>query len=156
VSRRRDYYDDPTAPTLNSLVPGGSALVVDDQGRILLQRRTDSGNWSLPGGTMDLGETLGGTVVRETREETGLDIELTGILGIYTDPRHVIVWADGESRQEFVVVFTARVTGGTLAVSDESTEVAFVPPADIPDLQMHESVRLRIGHWLRGGPPHIG
>ena len=60
MSRRVDYYDDPAAPPPNSLVPGGSALVADDQGRILLQRRADSGNWSLPGGTMDLGETLGG------------------------------------------------------------------------------------------------
>jgi ADP-ribose pyrophosphatase YjhB (NUDIX family) len=90
VSRRTDYNHDPTAPAANSLVPGGSALVVDDEGRILLQRRADSGNWALPGGTMDIGETLGATVVRETREETGLDVELTGILGIYTDPGHVI------------------------------------------------------------------
>lgn len=59
MSRRVDYFDDPAAPAANSLVPGGSALVSDDQGRILLQRRSDSGNWSLPGGTMQLGETLG-------------------------------------------------------------------------------------------------
>jgi ADP-ribose pyrophosphatase YjhB (NUDIX family) len=58
VSGRRDYYHDPAAPRANSLVPGGSALVVDDYGRVLLQRRTDSGNWALPGGTMDIGETL--------------------------------------------------------------------------------------------------
>jgi 8-oxo-dGTP pyrophosphatase MutT (NUDIX family) len=156
MGTRRDYYDDPDAPTPNSLVPGGSALVVDDQGRLLLQRRRDSGNWSLPGGTMDLGETLGGAVVRETREETGLDVELTGIVGVYTDPRHVIAYADGEVRQEFVVVFSARIVGGDLAVSDESTEVAFINPADVPDLQMDQSVRLRIQHWLEGGPPYIG
>jgi ADP-ribose pyrophosphatase YjhB (NUDIX family) len=156
VSRRVDYYDDPDAPAPNSLVPGGSALVVDDQGRIRLQRRTDSGNWSLPGGAMELGETLGDAVVRETREETGLNVELTGILGIYTDPRHVIAYADGETRQEFVVVYTARVIGGELAVSDESTEVAFVDPADIAGLPMHESVRLRIGHWIEGQAPYIG
>jgi 8-oxo-dGTP pyrophosphatase MutT (NUDIX family) len=156
VSRRVDYFDDPDAPEPNSLVPGGSALVVDEQGRILLQRRADSGNWSLPGGTMELGETLGGAVVRETREETGFDVELIGILGIYTDPRHVIAYADGEVRQEFVVVFTARPVHGVLAVSDESTEVAWVDPADIGDMQMHESVRLRIGHWTAGTAPHIG
>jgi 8-oxo-dGTP pyrophosphatase MutT (NUDIX family) len=72
-----------------------------------VRRRADSGNWSLPGGTMNLGETLGGAVVRETREETGLDVELTGVLGIYTNPGHVIAYRDGEVRQEFVVVFTA-------------------------------------------------
>ncbi|MFY1689456.1 NUDIX domain-containing protein [Plantactinospora sp. WMMB782] len=156
MSRRVDYFDDPSAPAATSLVPGGAAVVVDEQGRLLLQRRADSGNWSLPGGTMELGETLGAAVVREVREETGLDVELTGILGIYTDPRHVIAYADGEVRQEFVVAFTARPVGGNLAVSAESTEVAWFDPAAVVDLRMHESVRLRIGHWLDGGGPHIG
>jgi len=156
VSRRVDYFDDPVAPAANSLVPGGSALVSDDQGRILLQRRADSGNWSLPGGTMHIGETLGGAVVRETREETGLDVELTGVVGIYTDPRHVIAYQDGEVRQEFVVVFSARPVGGELAVSPESTEVGWFDPGEVDGLQMHESVRLRIRHWLAGGAPHIG
>ena len=156
MSRRTDYWDDPAAPAANSLVPGGSALVTDDDGRILLQRRADSGNWSLPGGVMELGEGLPDAVVRETREETGFDVEVTGIVGIYTSPRHIIAYADGEVRQEFVVVLTARLLGGELAVSDESKEVAWFDPADLPGLTMHESVRLRIGHWLQGGGPHIG
>ncbi|MFI7001638.1 NUDIX domain-containing protein [Nocardia sp. NPDC050175] len=88
MSNRRDYYRDPDAPRANSLVPGGSALIVDEDGAILMQRRSDSGNWSLPGGTMEIGETLEQCVVRETKEETGLDIEITGLLGIYTDPIH--------------------------------------------------------------------
>lgn len=157
MSRRTDYYHDPHAPVANSLVPGGSALVVDGAGRILLQRRADSGNWSLPGGTMDIGETLGGAVVRETREETGLIVELTGILGVYTDPGHVIAYEDGEVRQEFVVVFTARAVGGELAVSDESTDVRFVDPDELDALPMHESVRLRIRHHLeRRDRPYLG
>lgn len=155
MSRRTDYFDDPDAPAANSLVPGGAALTVDEQGRILLQRRADSGNWSLPGGTMELGETLGDAVMRETREETGLDVELTGIVGVYTDPRHVIAYADGEVRQEFVVVFSARPVGGTLAVSDESTDVGWFDPSTVANLQMHDSVRLRIEHWRTGTAPHI-
>jgi ADP-ribose pyrophosphatase YjhB (NUDIX family) len=157
VSTRTDYYHDPHAPAANSLVPGGSALVVNDAGRILLQRRADSGNWSLPGGTMDIGETLGAAVVRETREETGLDVELTGILGVYTDPGHVIAYQDGEVRQEFVVVFTARAIGGELAVSDESTDVRYIDPTDLDALPMHESVRMRIRHHLeRRDRPYLG
>jgi ADP-ribose pyrophosphatase YjhB (NUDIX family) len=157
LSRRTDYHHDPAAPAANSLVPGGSALVVDDAGRILLQRRADSGNWSLPGGTMDIGETLGGAVVRETREETGLDVELTGIVGVYTDPGHLIAYQDGEVRQEFVVVFTASVVGGRLAVSAESTDVRFVDPAGLDALPVHESVRLRIRHFLEHRDrPYLG
>lgn len=157
MSRRTDYYHDPDAPVANSLVPGGSALVVDGTGRILLQRRADSGNWSLPGGTMDIGETLGAAVMRETREETGLIVELTGILGVYTDPGHVIAYEDGEVRQEFVVVFTARAVGGELTVSDESTDVRFVKSDELDALPMHESVRLRIRHYLeRRDQPYLG
>ena len=90
MGKRTDYYHDPDAPAANSLVPGGSAIVEDDRGRILLQRRADSGNWSLPGGVMEIGESIGDAVVREVREETGLDVELTGVVGLFTDPAHVI------------------------------------------------------------------
>jgi ADP-ribose pyrophosphatase YjhB (NUDIX family) len=157
MSRRTDYYHDPTAPAASALVPGGSALLVDDAGRILLQCRADSGNWSLPGGTMEIGETLGDAVIRETREETGLDVELTGIQGVYTDPGHVIAYADGEVRQEFVVVFTARAVGGEPAVSDESTAVRFVSPDELDSLPIHESMRLRLRHHLeRRDRPYLG
>jgi ADP-ribose pyrophosphatase YjhB (NUDIX family) len=157
VSGRRDYYHDPAAPRPNSLVPGGSALVVDDHGRVLLQRRTDSGNWALPGGTMDIGETLGDCIVREVKEETGLDIAITGLLGIYTDPQHVIAYADGEVRQEFNITYYGRVTGGTLAVSDESTDVRFVDPADFDRIPIHDTVRLRLHHHAEHRPtPYLG
>ncbi|KPC91167.1 DNA mismatch repair protein MutT, partial [Streptomyces sp. NRRL F-6602] len=70
---RTEYYDDPQAPQPNSLVVAASAVVTDDQGRVLMQRRADSGLWALPGGGMELSDTLPGTAVREVKEETGLD-----------------------------------------------------------------------------------
>jgi ADP-ribose pyrophosphatase YjhB (NUDIX family) len=65
-------------------------VVTNDAGEILLQRRSDNDLWALPGGTMDLGERIAETVVREVREETGLEVEVTGIVGVYSDPGHVI------------------------------------------------------------------
>lgn len=157
VSSRRDYYKDPNAPEANSLVPGGSVLVTDSAGRILLQRRGDSGNWSLPGGTMEIGETLEECAIRETKEETGLDVEITGLLGIYTDPEHVIEYADGEVRQEFAVTYLGRVVGGEIAVSRESTEVRFVGVDELAGLTMHPTVRLRIEHYKeRRVEPYLG
>ncbi|MBF6060158.1 NUDIX domain-containing protein [Nocardia terpenica] len=157
MTGRRDYYRDPSAPKANNLVPGGSALVVDDQGAILMQRRSDSGNWALPGGVMDIGETLEQCVVRETKEETGLDIEITGLLGIYTDPEHVIAYADGEVRQEFNITFYGRVRGGRIAVSDESTEVRFVHPNELGELPVHDTVRLRLEHHAeQRARPYLG
>ncbi|MFD0260351.1 NUDIX domain-containing protein [Kitasatospora indigofera] len=154
---RTEYYDDPHAPVPNRLVVAASAVVTDDAGRILLQRRTDNGRYALPGGTMDLGESLPATAVREVREETGLDVEITGLVGTYTDPRHVIAYADGEVRQQFNVCFTARVTGGALKISDESTDLRFVAPEDIDALPVHHTQRLRLRHFLdRRTTPYLG
>ena len=157
MTGRRDYYHDPAAPAANSLVPGASAIVTDEHGRVLMQRRADSGNWALPGGTMDIGETLGQCIVREVREETGLDIAVTGLLGIYTDPAHVIAYDDGEVRQEFNVTYLGRVVGGSIAVSGESTEVRFVDPAEFDRLPIHDSVRLRLRHHAeKRDLPYLG
>ncbi|WP_329564772.1 NUDIX domain-containing protein [Kitasatospora sp. NBC_01266] len=154
---RTEYYDDPDAPKPNRLVVAASAVVTDDAGRILLQRRTDNGLYALPGGTMDLGESLPGTAVREVQEETGLDVEITGLVGTYTDPRHIIAYSDGEVRQQFNVCFTARITGGELRISNESTDLQFVAPAEIENLPMHHTQRLRLQHFLEHrATPHLG
>ncbi|MCC9307963.1 NUDIX domain-containing protein [Kitasatospora sp. RB6PN24] len=154
---RTEYYDDPDAPEPNRLVVAASAVVTDGEGRILLQRRADNGLYALPGGTMDLGESLPGTAVREVREETGLEVEITGLVGTYTDPRHVIAYSDGEVRQQFNVCFTARVIGGELRISDESTDLKFVAPADIADLPMHHTQQLRLRHFLEHrATPYLG
>ena len=113
VARRIDYYDDPAAPKANSLVPSVNVVVTNAAGEVLLIRRSDNDNWAVPGGAIDLGESMVQAAVRETREETGIDCEVTGLVGIYTDPRHVILYtSNGEARQEFSIVLTARATGG--------------------------------------------
>jgi ADP-ribose pyrophosphatase YjhB (NUDIX family) len=154
---RREYYNDPQAPAPNSLVVATSAVVTDDAGRILLQRRTDSGNWALPGGGMEISESLADSVVREVKEETGLDVEVTGLVGTYTDPRHIIAYTDGEVRRQFNICYTARVTGGQLAISDESTELRFIDPAELDSIPMHHTQRLRVGHFLKCcDKPYLG
>ncbi|WP_067542166.1 NUDIX domain-containing protein [Nocardia crassostreae] len=157
MGSRRDYYKDPNAPKANSLVPGGSALVADDHGAILMQRRGDSGNWSLPGGIMEIGETLEQCVIRETKEETGLDIEITGLLGIYTDPEHVIEYADCEIRQEFAITYYGKAIGGSIRVSDESTAVRFLSLDELTELPVHPTVRLRLQHHSeQRSVPYLG
>lgn len=145
---RIDYYYDPQAPRANSLVPGASAIITNESGEIVLQRRTDNELWALPGGTMDIGESIGEAIVREVEEETGLTVELVSIVGVYSDPNHVFAYSDGEVRQEFSICFAGRAKGGTLRASDESHEVAFFAPSQLERLAMHPSIRLRIQHFL--------
>jgi ADP-ribose pyrophosphatase YjhB (NUDIX family) len=158
MSRRIDYFDDPGAPPANSLVPSVNVVVVNDAGHILLIHRTDNDNWALPGGAMDLGESLPEAAVRETFEETGVRVEVTGLVGIYTDPRHIILYtSNDEARQEFSIVFTARPVGGEPTPSAESREVRWVAPDAIRDLAMDRSMRLRIDRYLAGeGKPYLG
>jgi ADP-ribose pyrophosphatase YjhB (NUDIX family) len=158
MSRRIDYFNDPNAPKANSVVPSANVIVVNDEGKILLIRRTDNDNWAVPGGAMDLGESIADTAVRETLEETGIHCEITGLVGIYTDPRHVIHYtSNNEVRQEFSIVFTAHPTGGEPTPSSESREVHWVAPEAISGLQMHQSMRARINEYLNGdGTPYLG
>ena len=155
MGKRTDYYHDPAAPQANSLVVGSSAVVVDDEGLILLQRRSDSGNWALPGGAMDIGETLAQSAVREVKEETGFDVRIDRIIGIYSDPAHVFAYADGEVRQEFSICLACTIVGGSLAVSHESTDVRFFTFNEVPSLTMHPSIRKRVDDYLAGGEPRL-
>ncbi|MDQ1017679.1 NUDIX domain-containing protein [Streptomyces afghaniensis] len=150
---RRDYEDDPNAPAANSLVPAASAVVVDDSGRILLQRRRDNDKWALPGGAMHIGESLPDCAIRETREETGINVEIIGIVGTYTSPGHVFAYDDGEVRQEFSICFLARPVTGQLEVSEESTDVRWFEPAEIDALPMVASIRKRVNDWRDGNMP---
>lgn len=83
-------------------------------------RRTDNDQYSIPGGAQDIGETVAQAAIRETAEETGIDIEITGLIGVYSDPGHVIAYDDGEVRQEFSLCFRARPIGGTPRTNSES------------------------------------
>ena len=147
---RVDYYDDPDAPEPNSLVPAASAIVADDTGRILLQKRVDNDLWALPGGGMEIGESIAETIVREVREETGLDVMPTYVTAVYSDPKHLMAYDDGEVRQEFSVCVACRIVGGALRVSDESREVAFHSSDKIASLRMHPRIRARVDDYLAG------
>lgn len=104
---------------------------------------------------MEIGESIGQTVVREVREETGLEVEPQRLVGVYSDPGHVVAYDDGEVRQQFSVCIQCRIVGGTLATSDESLAVQFIAPEDLDTLPMAESIRLRVRDYLAGTSPVI-
>lgn len=152
---KRDYLNDPAAPRPNALVPAVGAFIVNDAGRVLLIRRGDNGLWALPGGGQDFGESVADAARREVREETGLGVEITSIVGIYSDPGHVIAYDDGEVRQEFSIVLRAEVAGGILGAGDDAVEARWVDPAGLDMLDIHPSMRRRIDDGVRGASPHV-
>ena len=144
MGQRIDYYDDPDAPEANSVKPSASAFVLH-QGRVLLTQRADNGNWSLPSGAHDPGESLSTTAVRETLEETGITVRPVGVVGIFTDPKHVIHYtSNDEVRQEFSIVYRAEYVTGQPTTSDETTRVEWVPVDGLDRLPMDRSQRDRI------------
>ncbi len=158
MARRIDFHDDPEAPVASVIVPSVNVAVSNDLGELLLIRRTDNDNWALPGGGVDIGESVPQAAVRETREESGIECEITGLSGIYTDPQHVILYtSNGEVRQEFSVVLTARAIGGQLSASSETSEARWVHLDEVTTYQMDQSMRLRVGHLLeKRANPYIG
>ena len=158
MPRRIDFHHDPGAPAANSIVPSVNVAVTNDAGEVLLIRRSDNDNWALPGGAVDIGESLTQAAVRETREESGIECEITGLSGIYTDPGHVMLYtSNGEVRQEFSIVLTARAVGGQPTPSSESSEVRWIAPAELDSYQMDSSMRLRVRHFTEHrDQPYIG
>ncbi|MFG1967604.1 NUDIX hydrolase [Nonomuraea sp. NPDC049028] len=120
-------------------------MVTNVSGDVLLISRPDNGSWALPGRAIDLGESIPASAIRETLEETGVSCEITGFVGTYSDPKHVILYTrDGKVRQEFSIVLTARAINGEPTPSQESREVRWVPRGEAARYRMDRSMRLRI------------
>lgn len=154
---RTEHYHDPDAPPANSIVVAVTTFAVGELDRVLLIRRSDNDLWALPGGAQEVGESIAETVVRETKEESGIDVEVVGLVGIYTNPNHVVEFTNGEVRQQFSICFRAQPLGGSPALSDESTDVRWVAQQDLDNMEIHPSMRLRIDHgFARLSEPYIG
>jgi 8-oxo-dGTP diphosphatase len=102
---------------------GVFALIFDDQGRVLLALRRDADWWNLPGGGMEVGETVDETAYREVREETCLEVEVERLVGVYSKPQ----------KQEVVLTFRCNVLNGTPQPTEEVRECRYFPPDALPE-----------------------
>ena len=110
-----------------------TAVIFDSQGRILLEQRSDNGKWALPGGIMEVGERADETIVREVKEETGYDVKVIRLIGIYSDPAlTTITYPEGDTVAYVSLLFECTVIGGERAVSDESIAVEWFSPDALP------------------------
>lgn len=120
--------------------------VVFDAGRrrVLLARRADNGQWCLPGGHVDPGETVAESCAREVLEETGLRVRVGRLIGVYSSPDRVVDYGDGKHHQIVALCFEAEAVGGALATSSETTASGYFALGDIAGMDLMEHHRERI------------
>ncbi|HWI64254.1 MAG TPA: NUDIX domain-containing protein [Symbiobacteriaceae bacterium] len=150
MAQARFYYQDPQAPPPTKTTIGACALIERD-GALLLERRTDCGRWSLIGGSVQHGESLAGALVREVREETGLAVTDYQLFGTFSDPSRVAAYPDGNVVRIITMAYRVQVASfELLACSDESLELHFVPLSELPALDIVETHRHIVNDYLAG------
>jgi 8-oxo-dGTP pyrophosphatase MutT (NUDIX family) len=140
------------------LSPGATALIFNEQGELLIQRRRDDDMWNLIGGLQEIGEEPAGTAMREAYEETGLIVHPERLVGVYGGAEYVGSYPNGDRVSYTNFVFRCGIRGGDLQINDaESAELRFVAPHDLPEpfVQRHrrliEHTLLRTEAWFN--PP---
>jgi ADP-ribose pyrophosphatase YjhB (NUDIX family) len=118
--------------------PGTCAAVFNERGEILLQRRADNGFWSMPGGAIDPGESVEQGALREVGEETGLQVRMVRLVGVYSDPRNYMIthYPGGDIVHNVSLCFVCERVAGTLQLSDESTDIGYFPVEALPEPMM--------------------
>jgi len=127
-------------------------LLNEKKDSVLLTRRSDNGQWCLPGGRVDPGESVAEASLRELMEETGLEGRLVRLIGVYSDPDQLIVYPDGEKAFVIVLSFEVQQTGGQLRLSPETTEARFVPVAEAIQMDLFHSHAQHIRDGLAARP----
>lgn len=131
-------------------------LVINERGEILLQRRRDTGQWALPGGKQELGETPSQCAIRECEEETGVLAKVTGLLGVYSDPAHLVEYtSNGEVRQEFEITLTGEPVAGVPTSNDEAFEAGWFAPGELGNMDIHPTMRRQVNDYLNRRYPVV-
>jgi ADP-ribose pyrophosphatase YjhB (NUDIX family) len=120
-----------------------NAVVFNEKQEVLLAKRTDNGLWCIPGGHVDLGETLAQACLRELKEETGLAAEIVRLIGVYSDTKGSLHFAQGPEWHTVRVSFLCRVTGGSLTTSEETSEIKYFDVGRLPPLITDHAKRIK-------------
>ena len=130
---------------------GCSASIFDlEKEKVLLIRRRDNGKWAVPGGYMEAGESFSDACKREVLEETGLEVNVNRLIGVYTSPNLLVEYPDGNKWQLVVLHFEAEVMDGELAINSEATEFGFFPFDEISGLNMNVLDKQRVFDGFAG------
>lgn len=131
---------------------GCSATLFDEtRQKVLLTQRMDNGRWCLPGGHMEAGESAAEACEREVWEETGLKVRATKLLGVYSNPDQLVIYADGQKAFFVVLNFEVQLIEGTLGLSNETTAFGYFSLEEMESMPMHGEHKLRVEDAMRGG-----
>ena len=131
---------------------GCSAAIFDERGRVFLTRRTDNGQWCLPGGGMEPGESVVEACEREVWEETGLRVRVVRLVGVYSHPDQLVVYPDGNKAHIVALHFEAEMIDGEPALSNETTDFGYFTLEEVKRLDMFGRHRQRIIDTLEKHP----
>ncbi len=123
-----------TADAQTRIGLGVGVMVRNERGQLLLEKRSDCGLWGLPGGRVEPGESITQAAVREVWEETGLTIQVTRLLGVYSEPSdRILTYPDnGDVVHKIDVILEAKVLSGEIVLSSESESMVFFDCVAVP------------------------
>ena len=143
------YYQNPDAPAPNRPVSVGVLAVIEREGTLLLERRSDCGRWGLVGGAMEIDETPTAALRREVLEETGLVVSGETLMCVAADPSRIVHYPDGNTLRVISFVFEAAIKDfSTLQRSEESLDLQFFRPPELAELDVIETARPLLCHYL--------
>lgn len=123
---------------------GTSAIIFNNEGKFLLTKRADNGQWCLPGGAVESGESLAEACEREVFEETGLIVRVRRLVGVYSHPDQLVVYPDGHKAFIVAIHFEVKVMDGKLGLSDETSDFGYFTLEETESLEMLGRHRERI------------
>jgi 8-oxo-dGTP pyrophosphatase MutT (NUDIX family) len=130
---------------------GCSAVLLDEaRNSVLLTRRSDNGQWCLPGGMIEPGETVAEACEREFFEETGLTVKVERLVGVYSNPDELVIYPDGNEAHIVVLDFEVRLIGGQAALSAETTGIDWFPVAEALSMDLFHGHALQLRDALDG------